>query len=485
MGVLTSLFAGVSGMNAAGQQISIIGDNIANVNTPGFKASRAEFQDVLAGNLAGSGSAGQIGAGARIAGVSQSFTQGSLESTDVTTDLAIDGGGFFVLQDTTGISYTRAGLFRLDATQQLVNAQGQSVLGFGISPGGVPNGGLGAIVLSNAASVPSATTSIDVNVNIDPNDTAIPAANPFDHLDPISHSNFQTGIRTFDSLGNPRNVTIHFRKDDLVANRWVWYAGVNRSDLDMAAYGGAFAQGPAAAQTQFIPVQSGTLDFDSTGVLSLETNAALLVQFDHDGDGALDGAPEATPQLWRWADGANSATIGPRLRELAHGRRNRSRSDDAIRWLHGCGREQLRPLHGPGRLLGWLAAERCDRRVGLRDRLLLERTGDAPRPGGAGDLPERERALSPGPQQLHGDLHLGQRDRRLTESSGLRRDSVRFPGAVEQRSRGPVRQADHRSAGLPGEHPNHLDLERPALEPGRSGTVIAEDMRHGRRRSDA
>ena len=115
MGVLTSLFAGVSGMNAAGQQISIIGDNIANVNTPGFKASRAEFQDVLAGNLAGSGSAGQIGAGARIAGVSQSFTQGSLESTDVTTDLAIDGGGFFVLQDTTGISYTRAGLFRLDS----------------------------------------------------------------------------------------------------------------------------------------------------------------------------------------------------------------------------------------------------------------------------------------------------------------------------------------------------------------------------------
>ena len=310
MGVLTSLFAGVSGMNAAGQQISIIGDNIANVNTPGFKASRAEFQDVLAGNLAGSGSAGQIGAGARIAGVSQSFTQGSLESTDVTTDLAIDGGGFFVLQDTTGISYTRAGLFRLDSSQQLVNAQGQSVLGFGISPGGVPNGGLGAIVLSNAASVPSATTSIDVNVNIDPNDTAIPAANPFDHLDPISHSNFQTGIRAFDSLGNPRNVTIHFRKDDLVANRWVWYAGVNRSDLDMAAYGGGFAQGPAAAQTQFIPVQSGTLDFDSTGVLSLETNAALLVQFDHDGDGVLDGAPEATPQLWRWADGANSATIG-------------------------------------------------------------------------------------------------------------------------------------------------------------------------------
>ncbi len=309
MGVLTSLFAGVSGMNAAGQQISVIGDNIANVNTPGFKSSRAEFQDVLAGNLAGSASGGQVGAGARIAGVNQSFTQGSLESTGVTTDLAIDGGGFFLVQDTTGVFYSRAGLFRLDANQQMVNAQGQAVLGFGITSGGIPNGGLGPIVLANAASVPSPTGLVEVNANIDPNATAVPATNPFDHLDPITHSNFQTGIRVFDSLGNPRNVTIHFRKDDAVDNRWFWYAGANRSDLDMAAYGGSFVQGPAAAGTQFIPLQSGTLDFSSTGVLSLETNVALSIQYDHDGDAVLDGAAEATPQLWRWADGASSATI--------------------------------------------------------------------------------------------------------------------------------------------------------------------------------
>ena len=264
---------------------------------------------MLAGNLSGLGSASQIGAGARIAGVSQSFIQGSLEGTGVTTDLAIDGGGFFIVQDTTGIAYTRAGMFRLDSTQQLVNESGQSVLGFGISAGGIPNGGLGTIVLSNTASVPTATTLVDVNVNVDPNDTAIPATNPFDHLDPVSHANFQTGIRTFDSLGNPRSVTIHFRKDDTAANSWFWYAGVNRGDLDMAAYGGAFAQGPASAQTQFIPVQSGTLTFDSTGVLDTESATALLVEFDQDGDGVLDGGPQATSQIFRWADGANSAAI--------------------------------------------------------------------------------------------------------------------------------------------------------------------------------
>ena len=240
-------------MNAAGQQISIIGDNIANVNTPGFKGVPGQFQDVLAGSLAGQGSTSQIGAGARIAGVTQDFTQGSLEATGVTTDLAIDGGGFFLVQDTTGVFYTRAGLFRLDAQQNLVNRQGQTVLGFGLSPAGVPSGGLGPIQLSNVASIPLATSLVEVNVNIDPNDTAIPAANPFDHLDPINHANFQTGIRTFDSLGNPRNITIHLRKDDAAANSWFWYAVANRSDLDMAAYGGAFAQGPAAAQNQFIP----------------------------------------------------------------------------------------------------------------------------------------------------------------------------------------------------------------------------------------
>jgi flagellar hook protein FlgE len=309
MGVLTSLFAGVSGINAAGQQISIIGDNIANVNTPGFKAARGEFQDVLSGNLGGAGGGSQIGAGTRIAGINQNFTQGSLESTGVTTDLSIDGDGFFIVQDATGVFYSRAGMFRLDNQQQLVNEQGQNVLGFGITPAGVPNGALQSINLSSVASVPSATTRVDVNVNLDPNDAAIPATNPFDHLDPVNHTNFQTGIRVFDSLGNPRNILIYFRKDDVVANRWAWFAGANRSDLDMAAYGGAFAQGGAAVQSQFVPLQSGTLTFDGTGALITEDNTALAVQYDQNGDGTLDAGTLATPQTWRWADGAVAAAM--------------------------------------------------------------------------------------------------------------------------------------------------------------------------------
>ena len=152
MGLQSSLFAGVAGLDANGSSISIIGDNIANTNTVGFKSSREEFVDVLSGNLGGAAGAGSIGAGARLSGVTQNFTQGSLESTGVTTDLAVDGGGFFIVQDTTGEYYTRAGLFRLDANQLLVNNQGQAVQGFGVTSAGVPWG-----MVSRAATLSAST----------------------------------------------------------------------------------------------------------------------------------------------------------------------------------------------------------------------------------------------------------------------------------------------------------------------------------------
>jgi flagellar hook protein FlgE len=297
------MFAGVSGINAMGQNISIIGDNIANVNTPGFKSARAEFQDVLSGNLGGAGGSGQIGAGTRIAGVNQVFTQGSLESTGVTTDLAIDGDGFFLVQDTTGVFYTRAGMFRLDNQQQLVNEQGQSVLGFGITPSGIPSGALQAIDLSSLSAVPQATDQVDVNVNLDPNTSVITA--PFDMLDPGGTTNFQTGIRVYDSLGNPRNILIYFRKT-ATPNEWEWYAGANRSEFDMTGFG--MAQGPQNVQDQFVVAQSGTLTFDSQGLLVTEDNTALTVDYDTDGDGVLDTS-SATSQDWPWASGANTATM--------------------------------------------------------------------------------------------------------------------------------------------------------------------------------
>ena len=185
----------------------------------GYKSARPEFVDVLSSSLGGFGGSGDIGAGARLSGVQQNFSQGSLESTGVTTDLAIDGGGFFIVQDTTGVYYSRNGLFRLDADQILVNQQGQEVLGFGITPAGVPNGALGTISLGDVSSQPEATSTVTVNVNLDPNDTAIAGGSSgFSHIDPVNTSNFQTGIRIFDSLGNPHNILIYFRKNSAADN---------------------------------------------------------------------------------------------------------------------------------------------------------------------------------------------------------------------------------------------------------------------------
>lgn len=303
MGISSSMNAGVSGINASSTQISLIADNIANVNTPGFKTSRADFQDVLSGNLGGVGGAGQVGAGTRVDGVTQSFTQGALESTGVTTDLAVDGDGFFMVQDTTGRYYTRAGMFRLDNQQVLVNEQGQNLLGFGIT-NGVPNGALGNIDLSAVSNLPSATTQIEVSVNLDPSAPVITTA--FDQLDPASTTNYQTGVRVFDSLGNGHNVQVYFRRT-ANPNEWEWYAGTQRGDLDMTGLG--MAQGPAAAQTQFVVAQSGTLTFDTNGTLLTEDNTALAIARDADGDGVLDAGTAATSQAWPWGGGAAGAAI--------------------------------------------------------------------------------------------------------------------------------------------------------------------------------
>ena len=329
MGLLSSLFSGVAGLNSSGDSISIIGDNIANTGTTGFKSSRAEFVDVLSGNLGGVGGGGQIGAGSRLNGVVQSFTQGSLESTGVTTDLAVDGGGFFIVQDTQGVFYTRAGLFRLNDQQLLVNNENQLVQGFGVNPDGTPNGAIGNIDLSTASSSPTPTSTVDVNVNLDPNESAIPLTNggvTFDHTDPVATSDFQTGIRVFDSLGNPHAVQVYFYKNPAIANSWHWVAGANRGDIDVTAYGGSFAAAATTPADQFFPVQTGTLTFTSDGALDDESGTAIPLRYDLDGDGTVDDVDSdtnlnefpddfvATPGNaagWHFAGGATAGqTIG-------------------------------------------------------------------------------------------------------------------------------------------------------------------------------
>ena len=114
----------VSGINAATADLGVIGNNIANSSTTGFKTSRAEFADVYATSLLGAGG-NAIGKGVALSGVTQEFTQGNISFTDNALDLAINGNGFFLLSDDGAAAYTRAGTFQVDREGYIVTNQSQ------------------------------------------------------------------------------------------------------------------------------------------------------------------------------------------------------------------------------------------------------------------------------------------------------------------------------------------------------------------------
>ena len=166
--MLSSLFTGVSGLQANMSSMSVIGDNLANLNTIGFKGSRISFADLLAQNITGSSGTNQIGLGVKLSNISPMFKQGSLESTGNATDLAIEGDGFFVVRDTSLTNYyTRAGQFGFDRDGYMVNPEGRYVRGYTADSSGNLGNVVGDIQLSTAPVPPFATQNMDLAVNVD------------------------------------------------------------------------------------------------------------------------------------------------------------------------------------------------------------------------------------------------------------------------------------------------------------------------------
>src|SRR6478735_8506992 len=145
MGILSSMYTGISGLSGQGEALSIYGDNIANASTVGFKTSRPEFQDVIAKSLKGLLGGNQIGRGVRLAAVTPIFSQGSILQTESATDLAITGDGFFVMNGVDGRSYSRNGAFHFDKDGKLINADGYHVMGFQADDKGKVTSRLGEI----------------------------------------------------------------------------------------------------------------------------------------------------------------------------------------------------------------------------------------------------------------------------------------------------------------------------------------------------
>ena len=243
---------GLSGLNVATADLDVIGNNVANAATIGFKSSRAEFADVYAASLSGGGGS-QIGLGARIAAVGQQFTQGNLTSTSNPLDVAINGKGFFRVSDGGSIAYTRNGQFHLDSVGQLVTTDGLQVTGYAADiTGNIVLSTPVPIQLSSSQLAPSATTQFLADLNLD--SRAVPPVAPtFNPADPTSFTQSTSGS-VYDTLGNPHVVTVYFVKT-ATPGQWDLHGSVDGTALANVDLG-AGAGNPV------------TLNFDSSGVLT-------------------------------------------------------------------------------------------------------------------------------------------------------------------------------------------------------------------------
>ncbi|RGE43243.1 flagellar hook protein FlgE [Comamonas testosteroni] len=218
---------GLSGLNAASKNLDVIGHNIANSNTTGFKASRADFAEMVASAI-GSASGQSSGIGVNVAAVSQQFKQGSITSTGNSLDIAINGNGFFVVQQSDGsIAYTRAGNFGLDKAGNLKTVDNDNVMGYVVDPTtGKIQSGATPVPLSFPTGQPipaKQTTSVNVELNLDARATAAagdPAATPPVAATP--RATYGTSLNVYDTQGTAIPVNLYFEKS-ATGNTWDIY----------------------------------------------------------------------------------------------------------------------------------------------------------------------------------------------------------------------------------------------------------------------
>jgi flagellar hook protein FlgE len=207
----------LSGLNAASAQLDVTANNIANVNTAGFKGSRAAFADVYATSN-NDVTKTTPGAGVRLNTITQEFSQGNIDFTDNNLDLAISGEGFFTMKGTSGVTYTRAGSFSVDRDGFVVNNNLERLQVFPPSgDGNFSTGSLSDLQLQVSENAPKSTERAQIGVNL-PANAPTPAATPFDPSLPTSY-NHATSMTVYDSLGTQHTATLYFVKD-AAANTW-------------------------------------------------------------------------------------------------------------------------------------------------------------------------------------------------------------------------------------------------------------------------
>jgi flagellar hook protein FlgE len=223
---------GLSGLNAASQNLDVIGNNVANSSTVGFKSSVAEFADVYAASMNGAGS-NSVGIGTSVSSVAQQFSQGSITTTSNPLDVAINGSGFFVLSNNGTTTYSRNGQFSLDKNGFLVNSSGQDVTGYPASAsGGVTTGTPTNLQVSATDLTPAATANATANVNLNAG-SAVPAS-AFNMTDSTTFQG-STSMSVYDSLGDSHTLSLYFAKT--ASNAWNVYGANDGTQIGAGPIG--------------------------------------------------------------------------------------------------------------------------------------------------------------------------------------------------------------------------------------------------------
>lgn len=264
MGILSSLWTGVSGLQAQGEGLSVVADNIANSNTTGFKASRAEFQDIMSRNLKGVDGGNQLGRGVRIGAINPILMQGNIDNTDRGTDLAISGDGYFQVKGSEGITYTRDGAFKFDKNGFLVTNSGQKVQGYQANEKGQIESKIADLKFPRALENASATKDIKLELNLD--SRIVADGKKFDPKDPFATSDYATAVETYDSQGNKHVLNLFFNKGQ--DRNWTFRGMVDGKEVE-----------GASSNQDLTQVCEGRLNFTEDGVLNSQEMSNMAFNF--------------------------------------------------------------------------------------------------------------------------------------------------------------------------------------------------------------
>jgi flagellar hook protein FlgE len=246
----------LSGLNAAAADLRVIGSNVANSSTVGFKKSRTEFSDIYAASSLGA-AANTAGSGVKVSGIKQEFAQGNIDFTNNNLDMAISGEGFFRLSEGGTTKYSRAGSFSVDREGYVVNNESQRLTGFQADTNGNITGAIGDIQLSTQDLAPNATTSVSLTANLDSSETALGVN--FDKNDATTY-NHSTSLTTYDSRGNSLLQTLYFQKTGASSwNMYTYLTDPSGADTELVPAGGTAGQ---------VPPDPMALTFTADGAIS-------------------------------------------------------------------------------------------------------------------------------------------------------------------------------------------------------------------------